>query len=56
MINGRLFDALTMNEITNGGDERISFYWERPGASDAFVWRGELHGFEFNGCGCFVEP
>ncbi|HLA68479.1 MAG TPA: amidohydrolase family protein [Bacteroidota bacterium] len=29
MINGRLFDASTMNEIGNHPQERPTFYWER---------------------------
>lgn len=29
MINGRLYDAETMNEIGNNPKERPSFYWER---------------------------
>lgn len=53
MINGRIFDAHTMNQIGNHPRERAAFYWERPGSSEAFVWQGEASGFETNGCGCF---
>ncbi len=53
MINGRIFDAMTMNEIGNHPRERMVFYWERPGANDGFVWRGEAVGFGVDHCGCF---
>ncbi len=53
MINGRIYDAMTMNEVGNHPRERTAFYWERPGSSDAFVWRGEGVGFELNHCSCF---
>jgi Tol biopolymer transport system component/imidazolonepropionase-like amidohydrolase len=41
MINGRLFDAMTMNEIGNHPRERAPFWFEREETSDAFVWQGE---------------
>jgi imidazolonepropionase-like amidohydrolase/Tol biopolymer transport system component len=52
MINGRIFDSMTMNEIGNHPHDRTAFYWERPGASDAFVWRGDVLGFEEAACSC----
>jgi imidazolonepropionase-like amidohydrolase len=30
MLNGRLYDAATMNEIAPQKRERLPFYWERP--------------------------
>jgi hypothetical protein len=41
MINGRLFDAMTMNELGNHPRERGPFWFEREETSDAFVWQGE---------------
>jgi len=52
MVNGRLFDAATMDEIGNHARARRPFYWERPGSSDAFVWRGPAVGFGVGPCGC----
>jgi len=52
MINGRLYDAMTMNEVGNHARARDLFYWERPGASDAYVWRGDALGFGIDQCGC----
>ncbi len=31
MVNGRLYDASTMNEIGNHSRERLPFWWEREG-------------------------
>lgn len=39
MANGRLYDAMTMNEIGHSPRERNQFYWERPEVDDGFVWR-----------------
>ena len=48
MINGRLYDASTMNEIGNYDRERLLFWWEREGYSEQFDWHaitgGSSHG------------
>ncbi len=48
MINGRLYDADTMNEIGNYDRERLPFWWEREGYSEQFDWHaitdGDGHG------------
>lgn len=54
MINGRLYDARSMDEIGNHPEKRLAFYWEKPGASEAFVWQGEATGYMPGGCGCFA--
>lgn len=38
MVNGRLFDAATMNEIGNHPRERLPFWWEREGYDEQFDW------------------
>ncbi len=38
MVNGRLFDAATMNEIGNQQRERLPFWWERDGYDEEFDW------------------
>ena len=44
MINGRLFDAHTMNEMGNHPKERPKFYWEGSRNSNVFPWNdGETH-------------
>ncbi len=53
MVNGRLFDASTMNEVGNQPKERLPFWWERDGYSDEFDWHAitlEAAGLQ---CTCF---
>lgn len=38
MVNGRLFDAATMNEIGNNPQERLPFWWERDSFGNQFDW------------------
>jgi len=38
MINGRLYDADTMNEIGNHPKERLPFWWEQDGYDEQFDW------------------
>ncbi len=39
MINGRLFDGETMDQIGNHPEARKPFYWQRDGLDDRFVWQ-----------------
>ena len=48
MINGRLYDAETMNEVNGNQRKRNRFYWEMPGCSDSGT---EHHGSESK-CSC----
>ncbi|MEQ8523771.1 amidohydrolase family protein [Gracilimonas sp.] len=53
MVNGRLFDTATMNEVGNQPKERLPFWWERNGYSDEFDWHAitlEAAGLQ---CTCF---
>ena len=52
MVNGRLFDAATMNQMGNHPQERTPFYWEKDEVSDAFIWRGPGLGFMGPTCSC----
>lgn len=52
MVNGRLYDAETMNEIGNHPKARAPFYWERDDVSEAFVWYGPTFGFTRPACTC----
>ena len=54
MVNGRLYDAETMNQIGNHPSERKPFYWQREGIDDRFIWQpGEIlfEGGETCACG-----
>lgn len=43
MINGRLYDAATMNEIGNYNKPRQPFYWENLKNAGAFSWPADTH-------------
>jgi len=51
MINGRIYDAETMNEIGNYNKPKGTFYWEREGYAPIFDWHGHGH----SGCTCEGE-
>jgi len=50
MINGRLYDSRTMNEIGNHEQKRLPFWWEREGYSEQFDWHA-ITGGNSNGHG-----
>ena len=55
MINGRLYDTETMDEIGNEPKERGKFYWENNKYNDAFPWHEITDSFmQEGGCGCSV--
>jgi len=52
VVNGRLYDAATMNETGNTSRTRGKFYWESNTASQAFPWHEETRSFVSGACGC----
>ena len=54
MINGRLYDANTLNEQGNHPKKRAPFYWEVPGYNQAFPWHEATDSFTKGGCGCHI--
>lgn len=54
MINGRLYDTETMNEIGNHPKERTKFYWENNKYNQAFPWHEESQSFTRETCGCHI--
>ncbi len=54
MINGRMYDTETMNEIGNEPKERSKFYWENPKYNQAFPWHEETQSFTRSTCGCHI--
>jgi cytosine/adenosine deaminase-related metal-dependent hydrolase len=52
MVNGRLFDTETMNEIGNRERKRGKFYWELLDKKAAFPWYGGSVNFQGSGCSC----
>lgn len=54
MVNGRLYDANTMNEIGNHPKERKPFWWENNKYNQAFPWHQETESFMKGGCSCHI--
>lgn len=52
MVNGRLYDSETMNEIGNEPKERGQFYWENTRNNEAFPWHESTGSFTAPGCTC----
>ncbi|HEV7231804.1 MAG TPA: amidohydrolase family protein, partial [Bacteroidia bacterium] len=44
MVNGRLFDAATLNEIGNYDRKRGRFFWENKGYNASFPWHENASG------------
>jgi imidazolonepropionase-like amidohydrolase/Tol biopolymer transport system component len=55
MINGRLYETDTMNEIGNEPGERKAFYWENNLFHEAFPWHESIESYMNSGCGCHVS-
>ncbi|WP_339611931.1 amidohydrolase family protein, partial [uncultured Planktosalinus sp.] len=52
MVNGRLYDSNTMNEVGNHPKERKQFYWEHNKYNAAFPWHEDTNSFmEHHCCG-----
>ena len=54
MVNGRLYDTETMDEIGNHESERGKFYWENSKYNAAFPWHEESQSFTRETCGCII--
>ncbi|MEW7278440.1 amidohydrolase family protein [Aquimarina sp. 2201CG1-2-11] len=54
MVNGRLYDTDTMDEIGNNPKKRTKFWWENNKSNHAFPWHEASQGFMHAGCGCHV--
>lgn len=54
MVNGRLYDTNTMNEIGNEARDRGQFYWENNKYNAAFPWHEETNSFTTPGCSCGI--
>lgn len=51
MVNGRLYDAETMNEIGNYDKKRTKFWWENSRTGTNFNWHEETQSFMEDACG-----
>lgn len=52
MVNGRLYDTNTMNEIGNNEEARSKFYWENNNYNQSFNWHEIGESFMKVGCSC----
>ena len=52
MINGRLYDTSTMNEIGNYNKKRTPFYWESGNYNQGVPLNLETNGFTIPTCSC----
>ena len=52
MINGRLYDAPTMNEIGNKETKRTKFFWELEGSGNAYPFYQQTQSFMRPVCHC----
>ncbi|MCH8569323.1 MAG: amidohydrolase family protein [Balneolales bacterium] len=52
MLNGRLYDASTMNEIGHQPVERMPFWWERDGYDERFEFHAIIQADGNNQCTC----
>ncbi|OIQ41768.1 MAG: amidohydrolase [Bacteroidetes bacterium MedPE-SWsnd-G1] len=52
MINGRLYDTSTMNEIGNYDTKRSKFYWEKEGHNQGVPINLETNSFTIPTCSC----
>jgi imidazolonepropionase-like amidohydrolase/Tol biopolymer transport system component len=52
MVNGRMFDTETMNEIYTGTKNRTKFFWEIDGQNSNFPWHEKTHSFMEASCSC----
>ena len=52
MINGRLYDASTMNEIGNKETKRTKFFWELEGSGNAYPFYQQTQSFMRPVCHC----
>ncbi|WP_452231406.1 amidohydrolase family protein [Lacinutrix sp. MEBiC02595] len=54
MINGRLYDTETMDEIGNYSKKRTPFYWENNKYNAGFPWNEDSASFTRGACGCHL--
>lgn len=52
MVNGRIFDADSMNEVGNYDSKRKKFYWELDDYGEQFKWHEESESHGHVGCIC----
>ena len=54
MINGKIYNSETMDEIDDESKTRSKFYWENSKYNLAFPWHEKSQSFTRSACGCHV--
>ncbi|MFS4418115.1 amidohydrolase family protein [Maribacter sp. 2307ULW6-5] len=54
MVNGRLYDTDTMDQVWPTAISRGSFWWENNKYNGAFPWHEQAQSFTRPGCGCHL--
>lgn len=52
MVNGRLYDTVTMDETGNYHNQRSKFFWEQEGFNNNFEWHEHNNSFMNTHCVC----
>ncbi|GLR20132.1 bifunctional TolB-family protein/amidohydrolase [Portibacter lacus] len=52
IINGRVYDSATMNEVGNYDKKRSKFYWELEGSGNAYPFNTMTQSFMESTCSC----
>ncbi|WNJ19785.1 amidohydrolase family protein [Pontibacter sp. G13] len=55
MVNGRMYEVETMNEVGLDKRQRGPFYWEQNEYSENFPWHESTQGFGQPKCGCGIH-
>ncbi|HLR26918.1 MAG TPA: amidohydrolase family protein, partial [Fodinibius sp.] len=56
MINGRLYDSATMNQIAPLEKKRLPFWWEQEGYPANFEWHAQAGAHSRPQCSCGYQP
>ncbi|MGM0546287.1 MAG: amidohydrolase family protein [Bacteroidota bacterium] len=58
MMNGRLYETATMNQVAPTEQERMPFWWEQEGYPADFDWHSDTEGDGHNHiqCSCGAQP
>jgi imidazolonepropionase-like amidohydrolase/Tol biopolymer transport system component len=56
MVNGRLYDAATINEVGTRERERLPFWWEQEGYPSDYDWHAQTDGPSNIQCSCGYQP
>ena len=56
MVNGRLYDSATMDQVAPTKKERLPFWWEQEGYPANFEWHAQTGSHSRPQCSCGYQP